>query len=180
MFNSIIIVVFLFYHYSFSTLLSCWDINPKRRPAFEKLHETFLTQLSKNEASILLTIPLSTQEPHPLYGGEPSTDIGTKSPTSDHSSDSAISDVGITKHDELISATNRGFTQHSNTDVPIPIHKGFANPGFRRSSTKSVNLDSPSFQVFRSNPATEQATITLGEISEKDVTIDTTNTTTEV
>ena len=76
--------------------------------------------------------------PQPITAHTP-THSGTKSPTSD-STDSAISD------DQDIVAVSVHQTRKTG------IYKGFANPTFRRCSSKSINLDSPSIQVSLTTP----------------------------
>ena len=124
---------------------------------------------------------VSTQEPHPSYDSDPTmTQTGTQSPTSDNSSDSAISDdhdLGVVVRTKNISATNPRFST---------IHKGFVNPGYRRSSARSINLDSPSFQIFQSKPTTtitkKSATLPLTPVEEREPSFESSaaNTTSEV
>lgn len=138
----------------------CWKTIPHQRPSFESLHEMFLDLLAQNQASSLITLDLSQPDkPQPL---ETSTLKGSQSPTS---LDSAINEeidfgIAVSKAGKLISASNPGYRSDSisyPTGSP-PMEggtqrsSGFANPGFRRSSMKSVDLDSPSIQLSHIKP----------------------------
>lgn len=148
---------YIVYICSYDVISSCWSSSPHQRPSFESLHETFLDLLSQNQASTLLTLDLS--QPDKTCTLE--TLKGAQSPTS---IDSAINDeidfgVAVSKGGKLVSASNPGYRSDSISYPTVPADEtqpsprgGFTNPGFRRSSMKSVDLDSPSIQISCSKP----------------------------